>query len=470
MRCLTLADTLNEAGWRCALAVRPGTFDTVPGLAQSGHDTFALDEPAPSEPAALAARWPQGCDLLVADHYGRDAAWELAIDDLADREHDCDVLLDQNLGRKADDYEGLVPPTCRLLMGPEYALLRPQFAAARAAALARRKGRSEVERILMNLGATDPQNATGMVLEGIKRSGIKADLDVVLGAGAPHLEEVRALAENLPQPTRVHVDARDVAPLMAAADLAIGAAGTSSWERCCLGLPSLLVVIADNQRTAAAALEAAGAARLVGWHADCDAVAVAAQISSLVAAPEARARMSARAAEVCDGRGSLRALMALLPPEPAAEGVPVTLRLASSGDSDIMFTWQSDERTRRFARTPEPPSLEEHETWLRSCLADPQRILALILHDEAPAGMLRLDRLTTAGRPDEYEVSIVIAPDKYRRGIATAALALGRKLLPRARLYAEVLPDNEASHALFRRAGFRMLDPGRYLNETTLRQ
>lgn len=126
MRCLTLAAALQGAGWRCAFACNPEAAQTVKALGEAGLPV------APAE--GLAAAWPDGCDLLVVDHYGLDAGWEaaqrpwarrvLAIDDLADRPHDCDLLLDGNLGRQAVDYAGRVPAGCTLLVGARYALLR----------------------------------------------------------------------------------------------------------------------------------------------------------------------------------------------------------------------------------------------------------------------------------------------------------------------------------------------------------
>src|SRR5262249_18815445 len=153
-RCLALADELAERGHGCVFAVSAETAATMPSLAASGHDIEALSAgtTADLEPSLLAASWPQGCALLVVHHYGRDARFEsaccpwaeriLVIDDLADRPHDCDLLLDSTLGRAPADYASLCPKTCRMLLGPAYALLRPEFAAARSESLARRRAPS----------------------------------------------------------------------------------------------------------------------------------------------------------------------------------------------------------------------------------------------------------------------------------------------------------------------------------------
>lgn len=310
MRCLTLAAALQGAGWRCAFACNPEAAQTVKALGEAGLPV------APAE--GLAAAWPDGCDLLVVDHYGLDAGWEaaqrpwarrvLAIDDLADRPHDCDLLLDGNLGRQAVDYAGRVPAGCTLLVGARYALLRGQFAAARPEAL-RRRARSTLRRVVVGLGSADPDDVTTRALEGLERSGLAVEVDVVLSAAAPHLGSVRERSARSALPVAVQVDVADVAGLFARADLAIGAAGTTAWERCAVGLPSLIVVLAENQRGVCDALVKAGAARSLGWHAALTPTAVATGVATL--SDEERWAMSGAAAQVVDGSGARRVLEAL---------------------------------------------------------------------------------------------------------------------------------------------------------------
>ncbi len=463
-RCLALAEALARCGWRTAFASRPETSATVPALAASDHDLLFLDGPEDAEPEAIAARWPAGCDLLVVDHYERDAGFEtacrpwaakiMAIDDTAARPHDCDHLLDQNLGRKPRDYDGLVPQGCAHLLGPAYALLRPQFAALRETALARRRAGGPVRRILVGLGTTDLDNITGIVLEGVRRSGVEAEIDVVLGPNAPHLPAVRAQARKFPGRATVHAGVGDMAELMAGCDLAIGAGGSTSWERCCLGLPSLVVVTADNQRIIGRELARAGAADLLGWHMDVDADAMASALADLAASPARRSATAAAAAAVCDGRGASRAAM-VLAPETARDGASVSLRPATLEDGDIMLEWQSHPNTRRFAGTPQAPRREEHFRWVNRKLGDPDCLFNIILHGDRPAGVLRLDHMRNNGAAQSvYRISILTEPGRYRLGIAGAALRNARRLLPEAVLEAEVLEGNTASHALFRRTGF----------------
>ena len=463
-RCLSLAETFGAEGWRCRLACRAETPETAPAIARCFRETLILEGVEEDEARAIAARWPEGCDLLVVDHYGRAAPFEealrpwaraiLAIDDLC-RAHRCDYLLDPTPGRVAGDYAGRVPQGCEVYLGPAYVPLKSVFAERRARALARRRKPGPVELILVSLGATDPANLTAFALGGIVRSGLKPAVEIVLGPVAPHREEVRAQAAALDLDVTVHEGLEDLADPMSRADLAIGAAGITSWERCCLGLPSVLVVTAGNQRETAEALERAGAAVSLGWHSAVGPERIAAAVLELDRDPARRARMGAKAAALCDGRGARRVGMEILSNETARDGRPVRLRPATMADARIMLRWQCDPRTRRYARNPAPPAAEEHQRWLADRLADPGCLFNLILHGDAPAGVLRLDRIDGDQDLDNtYEVSILVAPDRHRLGIGRAALHLVRQLLPEAELRAEVLPGNVASDALFRSAGF----------------
>jgi UDP-2,4-diacetamido-2,4,6-trideoxy-beta-L-altropyranose hydrolase len=315
-RCLTLADALGEAGWARAFAVGAETLAVIPGLAEAVDQVAVLEGPVDDEPAQIAEAFGGTWDLLVVDHYRRDARFEagcrpwaeriLVIDDLADRRHDADFLLDQTLGRKPADYAARVPPRCRVLTGSRYALIRPAFAARRRAALARREQARPVSRILVAVGATDADNVTGIVLQGICESGLSVEVDVVLGAGAQHRAAVATLAAAMPQRTRVHVDCEHMTELMAVADIAVGAGGTTSWERCCLGLPSVVIITAENQALIAERLAAAGACALIGRHRDVMPAMVAGRVTALANDAGRRRAMARAAAAICDGRGAGR--------------------------------------------------------------------------------------------------------------------------------------------------------------------
>ena len=321
MRCLVLADRLSADGWTCVFACDGETLGVVPALARSPHRSIVLHEGA--RPAdALMELVSDGCDLLVVDDYGLDAGFEKAlrgwaraivvIDDLANRPHDCDLLLDMSLGRHATDYAERVPPACRLLIGPSYALLRPQFAAGRAAALIRRRQAPPVGRLLVSLGGTDPHGLTGRVLEGVVASGLALSVDVVAGlAETTDRDHLRDKAAAIPRPVRLLAGVEDMAGLMSGADLAVGAGGGSALERCCLGLPTLLIVTAENQTLQANAIAQAGGAGLLGWHERVTPAKIATAINRLAGDAHGRSAMAEAAAALCDGEGAKRLVEAI---------------------------------------------------------------------------------------------------------------------------------------------------------------
>lgn len=304
MRCLTLADLFKAQGLVCHFICREHPGNMIDHIRQSGYQVHELQAVDPGcvaendgqdEPLLAHSHWlgvsqqedANECipllhslkpDWLIVDHYAMDSRWEnlvrhackkvFVIDDLADRSHDCDLLLDQNLGRRSEDYAELVPLNCHLLIGPQYALLRPEFAALRECSLEYRK-QPKIERILITMGGVDKDNATGRVLEALQHCSLPNDcrISVVMGANAPWLESVHQQALKMPWPTEVLVNIKDMADRMARSDLAIGAAGSTSWERCCLGLPTALVVLAKNQSAAAKSLCDANAALCLGLDA-----------------------------------------------------------------------------------------------------------------------------------------------------------------------------------------------------------
>jgi UDP-2,4-diacetamido-2,4,6-trideoxy-beta-L-altropyranose hydrolase len=322
-RCLVLADSLARRGWTCLFATRKDARQILPSLAASAHGVRVLDGELDEvdEAAALGADLGTRCALLVVDHYGRDLRFEKAarrwadriavIDDLESRGHDADVLVDPTPGRGSAAYEGLVPARCRLLLGPMFAPLRAEFAARRDSSLARRRARPGLRRVFVGFGATDSRNMTAGVVTKIGEAMPDLAINAVMGGGAPHLADVRAAAAAMAPRARVHVEPESVADLMAAADIGIGAAGMMSWERCCLGLPSLVAVAAENQRGNAAGLVSVGAAIVVGDERGLDPRAMTEALRGLANDPARLARMAEAAAALCDGRGAERVVEAL---------------------------------------------------------------------------------------------------------------------------------------------------------------
>jgi UDP-2,4-diacetamido-2,4,6-trideoxy-beta-L-altropyranose hydrolase len=456
MRCLALADALRIGGAECSFACSPQTPISAPALVGSGHHYIELDDTADAENLGQAV--PGGCNWLVVDHYGLNADYEalcrpwarhiMVVDDLANRHHDCDLLLDQTAGRTVSTYSGLVPAGSDVIAGSQYALLRSEFAAARLTSLARRKS-NRLKHVLVSMGLSDPVNVTQIILEGIIESRLPLTVDVVLGPSAPSLSAVRSFVDRHKGAFGLHVGSAAMAELMTKADICFGAAGATSWERCCLGLPTVLTVIADNQREIASRLVGEGAAISLGFANELTTAAVADVIRRLERNPEALGELTTRSAVVCDGRGAQRVSMRLQP-EKAAGEKPVWLRPVTRDDLEITYEWQTQPETRRFGRNSAIPSRAEHEVWFSARLQDPTSILNVIVCDGEAVGTLRLDRLDSRS----YEISIVVSTSFYGRGIGLAALMLARRLVPEALLKAEILPGNIRSEALFTKAGY----------------
>jgi UDP-2,4-diacetamido-2,4,6-trideoxy-beta-L-altropyranose hydrolase len=343
MRCLTLANAMRERGAQSTFICRPHEGHLLDFIKQRGHTAKALapvDDAFTGPADPIHAKWlgtdwasdaaqtqqalgDQVVDWLVVDHYALDRRWEqsmrahtrriMAIDDLADRPHECDLLLDQNLGRQAKDYGGLLSRHTQTLIGPAYALLRPEFAQWREHSLQRR-AQPQLKNLLITMGGVDQANATGQVLDALTRCELPADLriTVVMGPTAPWLVQVQAQAAAMPRPTQVLVGVSNMAQLMAESDLCIGAAGGSAWERCALGLPALVLILAANQHRGAMALQSHGAALVAA-----DTQQLKSQMSELFTKNTQSAalkKMSQAAAKLAAGNGASQVVEILLEP------------------------------------------------------------------------------------------------------------------------------------------------------------
>lgn len=337
MRCLTLADALRARGAQARFVCRQLSDSLGARITQRGHELRRIgagETPEPCDDLPQSAllgtsqaqdaratvevlqdkRW----DLLVVDHYALDRRWEsalrdatsriLAIDDTADRDHDCDLLLDQNLyPRMETRYAGRVPARTTCLLGPRYALLRPEFAEWRARTAPRA---GAIGRVLVLLGGGDAGDLTGRTLDVLEHAlppGI--GVDVIIGAEHRRRDAIVATCARLGYDCHVQTD--QVAALMARADLAVGAGGSASWERSCLGLGTLCVTLADNQVEIARALADSGACLYLGPD-DADfPQRLEAALTSLLRDPARVRALSERAFGLVDGRGAERVCEAI---------------------------------------------------------------------------------------------------------------------------------------------------------------
>ncbi|WP_276675853.1 UDP-2,4-diacetamido-2,4,6-trideoxy-beta-L-altropyranose hydrolase [Selenomonas artemidis] len=284
MRCLTLAERLHKRENASILfvvrdlegalidlirlqgysvLVLPHAADQRKDL--SGYEAWlTVDQETDALETAMILRGEAWIDFLIIDSYAIDERWErkirpyvgqiAVIDDLANRVHDCDILLDQNFYSDKDvRYQGLVPESCRCFLGPQYVLLRQEFYDVGL----RLRKRTGIETILVFYGGVDLTNETEKAIFAIQKSGITAHVDVIVGQGNPHKEKIRKLC-NQYENMMYHCQVSNIGDYMNAADISLGGGGTATWERCFLGLPTLVTSIADNQTASCIACGEAG--------------------------------------------------------------------------------------------------------------------------------------------------------------------------------------------------------------------
>jgi UDP-2,4-diacetamido-2,4,6-trideoxy-beta-L-altropyranose hydrolase len=327
MRCLTLARALPREA-RVEFVCRELDGDLCESVEACGYLVHRLpatsangavpERDVAETVAVLADEAGSRPAWLVVDHYGLDAAWEaalrphadriFAIDDLANRAHDCDLLLDQNYYEDAEArYASRVPESTRCLLGPRFALLRPEFAAARAA----QREEPGVERLFVSFGGHDRYAGSARVAEALSLLGRDAPAaDIVLGRDGFLRDKLAGLVEGL-QGVELHGYVDDIARLMVRCTFAVGAGGSSTWERCALGLPALTIVAADNQRETTEDLARAGAIINLGEARDVSASRLALAIAGLRSNRERRESMGAIARALVDGHGALRVAVEL---------------------------------------------------------------------------------------------------------------------------------------------------------------
>ena len=458
MRCLTLAGELTRRGAQAAFVCRglPGHLGAR--VQHEGYPLHLLDAPREGtrvpwqrdaeETRTLLERLRP--DWLIVDHYGLDAAWEraqrsavarvLVIDDLADRAHACDVLLDQNYfgAATAERYAGLAPAETRLLLGPHYALLRREYAAARAV-LTPRTGAAR--RVLVFFGGSDSTDVTSKALQALSAPEFShLAVDVVLGANHAAAPAVRALTAARSR-TTLHSDLPSLASLMARADLAVGAGGTTTWERLCLELPSVVVTVAANQEQPTASLAAAG---LVNWAGRTPAVSV----EELRAAIASALRGPRHVRSIVDGYGAARVAAVVLPPSAR------NLRLlpAGRGDAQLLFDWRNDALARAMSFEDAVIDWDAHVRWLDATLADPDVAIVIGVVDGLPVGQARLQFAD-----GEAELSYSVDPLVRRLGFGTALVehaVRGAGRAPERGFRARVKAQNLASRRIFERLGW----------------
>lgn len=468
-RCLSLGTALREAGSDVVFACAEPSAVSEEMCRTRGFRPIALGSgPARrthsegTTPAAIQSEDAQECKALAAggmfdwaivDHYGLDAAWErqmrpacrqiLAIDDLANRPHDCDVLIDQNLREDGGlAYDPRLPRGCERLLGPRFALLDGSFAAARSALDDQPR-----DRILVSFGGGDPHAMTQPVVRALRRTCAEwQSIDVVVGPMQADGPSASAL-EGIPGVT-VHHATREMAKLMSNARLFVGAGGTTSWERCCVGLPGVVVSVADNQVGPCTALEEAGSHVYLGSVPGVEPDAIAGAAAAVLASPIWAERLARRSFELVDGLGTERVVRRMLRGR-------MRVRIAEAGDESKLLRWRNDAAVRRYSGSRSEIGAEDHARWYASKMNDPDCHLLIGEDAQGEAGVVRYDVSGSAAT-----VSVYVQPERLGSGAGSALLAAGERWLAEHRpsvdaICAEVQADNRTSTRLFAGAGYR---------------
>lgn len=478
MRCLTLADALAVKGAECEFICREHQGNLIEFIRSKGYLTHSL--PVVSELEAVPngrdygntgsdlahSHWlgatqiqdaetcapilaKQCVDWLIVDHYALDARWERAlaphyrklmvIDDLADRPHACDLLLDQNFGRTTIDYAPLVPPHCRILLGSEYALLRPQFAARRTTSLARRVV-CDMRHFLIQMGGIDQHNYTGDTLSALQECELPIDtrITIVLSKEAPAIDAVRRQAAAMKWPTAVMVGVENMANLMEQSDLAIGSGGGATYERIYMGLPSILRPTAANQIEPLRMMADAG---LFEFYEGGD------ELANRI---ERVLRKGALKPPDVVGDGTAAVVDELLQPR-------VTLRQPRAMDVRRTFRWLQEDGLRALFLMRKKPTLESHFRYWRDLLHNPSQLVFSIYDGATHVGNAGLKGFTED--KGEAEAWLYLGDSVTRgKGLGEKALNELERIMrcnlaiPRAVMH--VSETNDAAISLYRRAGY----------------
>lgn len=481
MRCLTLADALQAAGAQCHFICREHPGNLIALIGQRGFavsvlpaatEALSTDELAvetqPEYAGWLGADWATDAaqtkagvgetavDWLIVDHYAIDTLWEqklrpmcrrlMVIDDLADRQHDCDLLLDQNLYRSMETrYDNLVPESCQKLLGPKYALLRPEFAAARNN-LRQRDG--QIARLLIFYGGADLTNETEKALHALSAFTERhIDVDVVVGCANLHKEQIQEIC-SAHEGFHYHSMIDNMAELMSAADLAIGAGGATTWERCSVGLPTLITVLAENQRELAENGARQGLFFYMGQSTAVTSKKILDALNFFVSSPESMQSYAIHGLATVDAKGTQRVVGMLCPPQ-------ISIRRAGVEDCDPIYAWRNAEETRRYIFDDKPIPLETHRNWFHNTLKNPDRVLLIGEIDNRPAGVLRYDFSC-----NEALISVYLVPGGQGRGVGSQLIRCGSRWIkenfPNIKcINAEIFKENVASLCAFESAGYK---------------
>lgn len=465
MRCLTLAKKLKEYGFSIAFICRISSQSCIPwvkGILGEVYFLSSLCERNESNwlvkdsEETLAILNTLDVYLLVVDHYDLTDVWEslmmrqglrvMALDDLAERKHYVSFLLDSSLNRSGNDYKELVNSDAICITGEKFVLLRSEFLDLRPQAIDKRNKTKEIKRVLINFGGTDPKRQIFSALEAL--STLEIDyIDILISSSCPWITELNDLKLSNIIIT-IFIDSKNVAELMLQADLAVGSLGISSWERCCLGLPTIALISADNQKYNARSLEKIGAIIL------SDQNRLASDLLSIIDNKNGLKlwnNLKNKGISLVDGMGVNRICYHLLSQDFSLESM-------AEKDINTLYAWQIEPSARKYSRVKEIPSYQEHINWFLKSITNPSRKMWVVLVAGLPAGYVRLDDDGT-----QEEISILISSKFRSIGLAKFSITQALKNRKYSAVLAYVEKDNKDSVKLFSGCGFKMKKENHYV-------
>lgn len=455
MRCLTLANKLKDVGCNVKFLMHHTSGSAKSLIINNSHnlsfidgDDFDFDIKKTIELVNENL-----IDLVVVDHYSLDARWEkiikgenltlIAIDDLANREHNCDYLIDSTHGRELSHYREKIDNECITLLGSEYCLLRPDFSELRSNAIDKRNKTKAIQTIMVSFGGTDVKSLTIATLQYLNEAGYLGRVIILTSQSCSNILDIKNIVDKNTN-FSLFIDTSDVASLMLESDLVIGGMGTSSWERCCLGLPSISLVLAENQRENADRLQALGAVILADEN---NYLLLLREYLSTNLDLNKWMSISKAGFRLVDGKGCLRVISKIFTDI-------VSLTPFQESFSEILFKWQSEVGSRRFSRDKEPPKLNDHLIWVNQSLSSQKREMWIITYFNEAVGYVRLDDI------GEFKKEISILISSKFRGLSIAEKAIN--LLLQSQLNFEVMayiePENIASIKMFEKCKFTKVD------------
>lgn len=464
MRCLALAQGWRSHGRQAVFVSACSGRALRNRLLRDGFGMVPVERSYP-DPAdwevtgrTIAARQPA---WTVLDGYHFDAAYQrrirqagsrlVVIDDTARQDHyHTDVLLNQNLGAGQLCY--FHEPYTTLLLGSQYALLRAEFLIWQGW---RREFRPTASRILVTLGGSDPSNHTAKViraLQGLQLDGLEAT--VAVGAGNPNLGSLQKAVSGLAS-VRLVRNATDMARLMAWADIAVTAGGTTCYELAFMGLPSVILILAENQMENASELDRRGVAMSLGWSSNVSETRLAQALQALALDRARREAMGDAGQSLVDGEGADRVLSSMIESTPSEADSQV--RRATLEDARLLWGWANDTGVRANSFHPEIITWDEHIDWFRSKLASDDTRFWILEVNQLPVAQIRYDR----SEKDSAVVGYSVAAGCRGRGLGTRLLVMTSKIACRElgvrQLKGVTLTSNVASAHAFAKAGYQFV-------------